>query len=226
MVGNVTSTEVITTDGARAEPARLYSPPAARPELVEVPDFLFVAVDGRGDPNTSEEYRAAVRVLYAFSLGLRLSSSRNGGSDWQVRPLEGLWWQDEVARADSGRDPTRWVGNRYVREGWRWRLMIRQPEHLTDALVREALAAARAERWLTAADLLSLEWFHEGLSAQIMHVGPYASELPTLLRLDDFIATRGLVPTGRHHEIYLADPRRTAPERLRTVLRQPVSHRV
>lgn len=201
---------------------RLSRPPSDRPELVDVPDLLFLQVDGRGDPTTAAEYRAAIEVLYAVSYGLKFASRRAGGPDWKVHPLEGLWWVEGQPEAPSARvdDATSWMGDR---SRWRWRALVRQPDHVTPALVAEALEAARARRPLDAAERLRLGRFHEGLSAQVMHIGPYAAEAPTIERLHAFIAEQGFVPSGRHHEIYMSDPRRTAPERLRTVLRQPVS---
>lgn len=205
--------------------ARLYRPPAGRPELVDVPELLFLAVDGQGDPNTAAEYRSAIEVLYAVSYGLKFASRRSGGPDWRVSPLEGLWWVDGQAAGEpptGDGDPAGWMGDR---SRWRWRALIRQPGHVTSELLADVLEAALAKRPLQAADRLRLERFHEGLSAQVMHVGPYAAEAPTIERLHAFIAEQGCVPSGRHHEIYLGDPRRAAPERLRTVIRQPVSRR-
>lgn len=212
----------VRTGQGRDELAALYRPSAGEPELVEVPELPFLAVDGQGDPNTSQEYRSALEVLYAVSYGLKFASKRGGGPDWRVRPLEGLWWVE--GQAEDGPPPAdggslAWMNDR---ARWRWRAMICQPEHVTSTMVAEALAAAAAKRSLEAVDRLRLLRFHEGLSAQVMHVGPYAAETPTIERLHAFIAERGYVPTGRHHEIYLGDPRRAAPERLRTIIRQPV----
>lgn len=209
--------------GMQDEVGRLYRPPADRPELVDVPELLFLVVDGEGDPNTAPAYQAAIEALYALSYGLKFASRRSGGPDWRVNPLEGLWWlegqeEGEPPPVASG-DPNSWMGDR---SRWRWRALMRQPEQVTAAMVAQALDAARAKRPLEAAGLLRLERFREGLSAQVMHIGPYAAEAPTIERLHGFIAERGLVPAGRHHEIYLGDPRRAAPERLRTVIRQPV----
>lgn len=202
----------------------LIRPPVGRPELVDVPELLFLAIDGRGDPSTAPEYRAAIECLYAVSYGLKLASKRDGGPDWKVSPLEGLWWvegQGEGEAPPGGHgDPTGWTGDRSL---WRWRALMRQPGHVTEAQVTAALDAAVARRPLGAAGGLRLERFREGPSAQVMHVGPYSAEAPTIERLHAFIAEQGLVPSGRHHEIYLSDPRRAAPERLRTVIRQPVT---
>lgn len=204
--------------------ARLIRPPVDRPELVEVPELVFLAIEGGGDPNTSPEYRAAIECLYAVAYGLKFASRRRGGSDWKVSPLEGQWWVDgQEERGAPGQlrfDPTAWMGDR---SAWRWRALIRQPGSVTEAQMREALGAALVRRPLGAAGRLRLWRFREGLSAQVMHVGPYAAEAPTIERLHAFIGEHGLVPAGRHHEIYLGDPRRAAPERLRTVIRQPVA---
>ncbi|MBO0686120.1 MAG: GyrI-like domain-containing protein [Candidatus Dormibacteraeota bacterium] len=211
------------TRGVQDELGRLYRPPAGRPELVDVPELLFVVVDGEGDPNTAPAFQAAIQSLYAISYGLKFASKHSGGPDWHVNPLEGLWWVEGQGEAEpppvADGDPAGWMRER---SGWRWRAMIRQPDQVTPAMVAQALDAARAKRPLEAAHLVRLERFHEGLSAQVMHIGPYAAEEHTIERLHAFIAEMGLVPAGRHHEIYLGDPRRSAPERLRTVIRQPV----
>jgi hypothetical protein len=194
----------------RREAKELYAPPRA-PVLVDVPRFQFLMVDGAGRPGQSPEFEAAVGLLYTASYMLKFSLKRTIGLDWVVAPLEGLWPSEDT----GGFDPDR--------EGdWRWTLMIRQPDEVGAAQLEQVRAQAARK---CAPDLLGrlrLEPFMEGRCAQVMHVGPYASERPTIEALHAFIAAEGLVPCGRHHEIYLSDPQRTAPERLRTVLRQAV----
>ena len=131
--------------------------------------------------------------------------------DYVVPPLEGLWWAEDMGAfvADD-------------RDSWAWTMMIMQPDWITIDMVQRAMAKAAAKTG-TASDSLRFGAFAEGLSVQIMHVGPYAEEGPTIARLhDEFLPDNGLVENGYHHEIYLGDPRRTAPEKLKTVLRQPV----
>ena len=193
----------------------LYSPSAKHPAIVEVPDLAFLMIDGRGDPNTSEAYHQALEALYGVAYTLKFSLKKaDPERDFKVAPLEGLWWADAAAPTmdDLQRD----------RDGWNWTMMIAVPDAVTAEEVAAAAEAAARKRDLAAAPLLRLERFDEGLAAQIMHVGPYAEEAPTIERLHEWVDAQGYELRGRHHEIYLGDPRRTAPERLKTVLRHPV----
>ena len=193
----------------------LYSPSAKHPAIVEVPDLAFLIIDGRGDPNTSEAYEAALQALYGVAYTLKFTLKKTDPErDFKVAPLEGLWWTDEGAPTmdDLQRD----------RDAWNWTMMIAVPDAMTADEVTAAAGAAARKRELAAAPLIRLERLEEGLAAQIMHIGPYAEEAPTIERLHEFVAAQGYELRGRHHEIYLGDPRRTAPERLKTVVRHPV----
>jgi hypothetical protein len=174
------------------------------PELLEVPERLLLMADGRGDPNESPEFQRTTEALFAVSYALRFRMKRELGVDRKVGPLEGLWGTDG---GEFSYDQ---------RSNWSWTLMIEQAQATSSEMVA---AAARAKG---AQVPLRLERLREGLAAQILHVGPFADEPDTVDRLHAFIASEGLRPVGRHHEIYLRDPRRTAPQRLRTILRQPV----
>lgn len=189
----------------------LWQPPVGRFTIVDVPKMQFAMVDGKGDPNVSEDYKAAVQWLYGVSYALKFASRRELGRDYTVAPLEGLWWADDMAdfvRGDKSR--------------WQWTMMIMQPDWIARPMFDAAVARAR-EKLGTPPPGLRLEDYDEGLSVQVMHVGPYSAEGPTLARLHgEFLPANGLKETGRHHEIYIGDPRRTAPEKLKTVLRQPV----
>ena len=190
----------------------LYAP-GREPVLVEVPEFKFLMIDGHGDPNVSAEYRQAVEALYSVSYALKFALKRGPRQlDYRVMPLEGLWWVPDMSRFSIER-----------KSDWDWTAMIRQPDEVDEALVGESVHTARRKKELPAADLLRLERFDEGPAAQVMHVGPYAAEGPTIARLHAFIAEQGCRRAGKHHEIYLSDPRRAAPEKLKTILRQPVS---
>ena len=193
----------------------LYSPSAKHPAIVEVPDLAFLMIDGRGDPNTSEAYEAALQALYGVAYTLKFTLKKTDPErDFKVAPLEGLWWTDEGSPTmdDLQRD----------RDAWNWTMMIAVPDAMTADEVTAAAGAAARKRELAAAPLIRLERLEEGLAAQIMHIGPYAEEAPTIERLHEFVAAQGYELRGRHHEIYLGDPRRTAPERLKTVVRHPV----
>lgn len=188
----------------------LYRPGVADFVEVDVPPMTYLAVDGHGDPNTSADYVRAVEALYTAGYGIRAAFRARTGSAFVVGPLEGLW---------TSEDPTSFVTR--DKEAWDWTMLIPLPEQVAEDDVTAGLAAAARKR----PDLPSPEVrrITEGRSLQILHVGPYDEEGPTLARLHTEVMPRlGLTWNGPHHEIYLGDPRRTAPERLRTVLRQPV----
>ncbi len=182
------------------------------PSLVDVPELAFLMIDGHGDPNVSDTYRAALQVLYSVSYGLKFAIKRAGGPVYRVGPPEGLWSVPDMADFATA-----------AKAEWDWTMMIRQPDAVTPALFeRTALDVAERKQLPQARDL-RLERFAEGRAAQVLHLGSYAGEEPTILALHAFIAEQGYAPRGRHHEIYLGDPRRAAPERLKTIIRQPVS---
>lgn len=181
------------------------------PALVEVPPLQFLMVDGRGDPNTAPEYASAVQALYSMAYTIRFAAKRTGLADFTVMPLEGLWWSPDMS-AFTAQD----------KASWHWRMMIMQPDAVSGELVEQARAGAAAKADPDVLARVRLEPFDEGRCAQVLHVGPYSAEEPTIRRLHEFIAGQGLALRDRHHEIYLGDPRRAAPERLRTVIRQPV----
>ena len=190
----------------------LYAPRPGDFEIVEVPPLEFLMVDGHGDPNTSIAYREAIEALYVVSYAVRAVAKARLGNVPAVAPLEGLWSADDP-EAFRTRD----------KSAWDWTMMIAQPDWVTVNLVEEALAGARKKR-LPALDLIRFERYSEGRSVQVLHVGSYDDQGPTLDRLRrDFLPANGLVPTGRHHEIYRSDARKTEPARLKTILRQPVS---
>jgi hypothetical protein len=191
--------------------AHLYRASAKKVAFVEVPRMQFLMIEGRGDPNASPAFGEAVEALYSVSYTVKFAVKRQEGTDYVVPPLEGLWWADEPVDLWTAR-----------REDWRWIAMIMQPDFVTAEMVEAAIAEAKRKKGLEALKRLRFEPLEEGPAAQILHVGPYAEEGPTIERLHEAIRERGLVPRGKHHEIYLADPRRTAPERLRTILRHPV----
>jgi len=183
------------------------------PAIVEVPELSFLMIDGTGDPNTSEQYRAALEALFSVSYTLKFTVRRApAGFDYAVMPLEGLWSAPDGSGVLTSERPD-----------WNWTSMIAQPDEITSEMVAAAIVAAERKRELQAAAKLRLERFHEGPAAQLMHVGPYAQEGPNIARLHAFITAEGYAPAGRHHEIYLGDPRRSAPEKLRTIIRQPVT---
>lgn len=196
----------------------LYAPSAKEFAVVDVPPLRFLAIDGHGDPNTSASYTQAVEALFGVAYAVKFASKRGLGRDFAVAPLEGLWWADDRAAF-----VTRDTG------AWNWTMLVNQPDWIDEQAVADAVEATRAKAAKAKAepnpalDLLRLERLDEGASVQILHVGSYDDEAPTLARLhDEWMPQHGLTFNGPHHEVYLSDARRTAPEKLRTVLRQPV----
>jgi DNA-binding PadR family transcriptional regulator len=194
---------------------RLYSPPSKDFTVVDVPEFRYVAVDGRGDPNTSSTYANAVEALYGVAYALKFTSKKTLGRDFVVGPLEGLW------RAD---DPSVFLTRR--KQMWEWTMMISQPAWITEDMVRSAIHDVSGKKANPALDGLRLLPLVEGTCVQILHIGSYDDETPTLDRLHNhYLPENGLTFNGDHHEIYLSDPRRTPPAKLKTILRQPVRPR-
>ena len=193
----------------------LYAPGAKDFSVVDVPPLTYLAVDGAGDPNASAEYAAAVEALYIVAYSVKMHSQKVLGRDFVVGPLEGLW------RAD---DSTAFI--RRDKEKWRWTMLLAQPGWITDEVVETARASARRKKDLPAINAIRLRTITEGTSVQILHVGSYDDEAPTLERLHQaYMPQHDLTFNGDHHEIYLSDPRRTQPSKLKTILRQPVMPR-
>lgn len=189
----------------------LYAPSAKDFSLVDVPQMQFVMIDGVGDPNTSKAFETATQWLYGTSYPLKFISKKQMQKDYVVPPLEGLWWADDMNDFVTG-----------SRENWKWTLMIMAPDWITSDMFNQSVEKAMGKMG-ERPDSIRLEAFAEGQAAQIMHVGPYSEEAPTIARLhDEFLPQNGLTENGLHHEIYLSDPRKTAPEKMKTVLRQPV----
>jgi hypothetical protein len=199
-----------TTEGNRVD--RLYRA-TTTPQLVQVPSLRFLCLDGHGDPNTSPAYAAAVQALYSVSYAAKFAVKKSGGPDFKVSPLEGLWWAEDLSTFLTG-----------DKSEWDWTMMLRQPDAVTDALFARLADEVAAKKSMPAARELRLITLEEGAAAQVLHVGPYATEAPTIVRLHQFIREQGFAFDGhrnKHHEICLGDPRRSAPERLRTIIRQP-----
>lgn len=180
------------------------------PEIVEIPARQFLTIDGAGDPNTAEEYRHAIEALYPLAYALRAALKQASGVAYVVMPLEGLWWAEDM-RDFTTADKSNWL----------WTAMIGLPEAVTAAMVQETLPTVTDKKKLVAGDRVRVEEFSEGSAAQILHIGPYATEGPTIARLHQLIADNGYTLSGKHHEIYLSDPRKADPTKLRTIIRQP-----
>jgi len=190
----------------------LYQPPAAAITTVDVPQLTYLMVDGAGDPNTSTAFTHAVEALYSLSYTLKFSLKKSPQPvDYAVMPLESLWWAD-----DPG------AFHRKDKSTWKWTAMILQPDFIDSKVVYAALHEVRRKKNPAALERVRLETLYEGAAAQILYAGPFSDEGPTIQRIHDFIHAAGRELHGKHHEIYLSDPRRTAPEMLKTIIRQPM----
>ncbi len=188
----------------------LYNPSPREVTVVEVPKMTFLMLDGTGDPNTAQEYKDAVEALYSVAYTIKFLLKKEVSLDYAVMPLEGLWWTE----AEGGMNVSR--------ENWQWTMMIMQPNVIKDEWFTTALTQAKRKKNLPILDKMRLESLYEGTAVQIMHVGPFATEGQTIERIERFIEEHHYFTQGKHHEIYLNDPRKIAPEKMHTVLRQPV----
>ena len=197
----------------KKELKHLYKSSDKNVEVVEVPQMSFLLIDGEGDPNTSQSFQDAIDVLYPLSYTLKFIIKRGEiGIDYGVLPLEGLWWADDMSSFS--------VKNK---ENWKWTLMIMQPEFVKKEMVVKAIEEVRKKKDPVALPLVRFESFSEGEVAQIMHIGPFSEEGPTVEKVHTFIGNSGRQRSGKHHEIYLSDIKRAAPEKWKTIIRQPMS---
>ena len=192
-------------------------------DIVDVPEFGFAVVTGSGAPGGGE-FTEALQALYAVSYGAHFLVRKQRGQAPGVMPLEALWWVDDPDQQDILAAVA--LGQATMadtdRDRWRWQAMIMQPDPIDAGLAAAALAQARDRKPSPGLEQVRYIRWAEGRCAQLLHVGPYAAEGPSIARLHQAIAAAGYRPRGRHHEIYLGDPRRSAPEKLRTIIRHPV----
>ncbi|MFC4005241.1 GyrI-like domain-containing protein [Prauserella oleivorans] len=190
-----------------------YRATAGEFRVVDVPELRYLMVDGHGDPNTAQAYRDAVAALYSVAYKLKFASKNELGRDYVVMPLEGLWSADDMAAFTTARDKSRWD----------WTLLMMVPDWITPDLFARAVELVGAKDAPARLDDLRLDTLSEGRCVQTLHIGSYDDETEVLRQMhEEFIPGEGLTMVGRHHEIYLSDARRVAPEKLRTILRQPV----
>lgn len=190
----------------------LYKPSARKVEIVDVLPMNFLMIDGEGDPNTSQSFSDAIEALYPVSYTLKFMVKKGEmGIDYGVLPLEALWWSDDMSAFSTGN-----------KDAWKWTLMIMQPEFISQKMIKEAMEEVKRKKNPASLPLLRFETFKEGKAAQIMHIGPFSEEGPTIEKVHLFIEGSGSQKTGKHHEIYLSDIRRAAPEKWKTVVRQPM----
>lgn len=194
----------------KKEYKKLYNPSYKAPETIEVPAFKFLMIDGKGIGN--EEFQSSIEALFGVSYKVKFTIKKEKGIDYVVMPMEGLWWADDMKAFING-----------SKETWKWTLMIMQPDFITFEIIHKAIKEVKNKKNNERLDHLRFENYEEGLSGQIMHIGPFSEEHQNIRRIHKLIEENGGKFDGKinkHHEIYLSDFRKTAPEKLKTVLRQ------
>jgi hypothetical protein len=203
----------MTKTDYKKELKQFYGAKADKPVVVQIPKMNFIMIDGEGDPNTSQEYVDAIQTLYPVAYTIKFTSKLKYGNDFGVMPLEGLWWTENMADF-SAKDKSNWL----------WTAMIMQPDVVTEDIYNQAVQQVKEKKSPQSLDKLRFESYEEGRAAQVLYVGPYADEGPAIQALHQFIRGQGGVleeSNKHHHEIYLGDPRRTDPAKLKTIIRQP-----
>jgi hypothetical protein len=188
----------------------LYQPSSKMVSQVDVPTMNYLMIDGEGDPNTSQAYVAAVETLFMVSYAVKFMVKKSTAIDYGVMPLEGLWWADDMSRfsvEDKG--------------NWKWTMMILQPDFVTREIIENAVLNVKKKKNSSAISQLRFEPFSEGKCAQILHLGPFTEEGPTIQKVHTFIDSSSQL-RGKHHEIYLSDIRKANPAKWKTIIRQPM----
>jgi hypothetical protein len=192
----------------------LYASSASAISVVNVPKMNFIMIDGLGDPGKSKEYKDAIEALYSISYTLKFMVKKDKEIDYGVMPLEGLWWMDDMTQFTAEN-----------KDIWKWTSMIMQPECISTDMYGSAIKKVEKTKKLPGLAKARFESFQEGLSGQIMYIGPFSDEGPAIQKLHKFLKNEGYSFDGlkqKHHEIYLSDFRKTAPEKLKTIIRQAV----
>ncbi|MBC2582268.1 hypothetical protein HGI79_18705 [Clostridium sp. DJ247] len=190
----------------------LYNPSSKKVQIINVPKLNYLVIDGSGNPNTSQEYRDAIEALFSVSYAVKFMIKKGiNGLDYGVLPLEGLWWTDNIEDFSMEN-----------KEVWNWTALIMQPEFVEKDLIDKALTEVEKKKKLSSISKIRFKCINEGLVAQIMHIGPYSEEKPTIERLHNYIEENNYSKVGKHHEIYISDPRKASPEKLKTIIRQPI----
>jgi len=197
----------------KKELKQFYAGKVNTPVTVVVPKMNYIMIDGKGDPNNSQEYIDAIQTLYPLAYTIKFISKIKYDNDFAVMPLEGLWWTKDIEHfSEKGKDE------------WLWTAMIMQPDIITTDIYDQAIQQIKEKKSLQSIDKVRFASYDEGVAAQVLYVGPYATEGPTIQNLHAFIKEQGGVlnkNTKHHHEIYLSDPRRSEPAKLKTIIRQP-----
>ncbi|MBI5141494.1 MAG: GyrI-like domain-containing protein [Nitrospirae bacterium] len=196
----------------KKELKHLYNASSKNAEVVSVPPMNCLMIDGKGDPNTTPAFHEAVEALFGVSYTLKFMIKKGEqGIDYGVLPLEGLWWADDMSSFTAGN-----------KDEWKWTMMIMQPEFISAELAAGAIEQVKRKKPSDALSKIRFEPFAEGRAAQIMHIGPFSGEGPTIAKLHEYIHGMNCELAGKHHEIYLSDVRKAAPEKWKTIIRQPI----
>lgn len=192
----------------------LFSPPAKEPEIIEVPAFKYIMLDGQGYPGTELSFQEKVQALYAlaYTIKFSLKQAPKDSLNFTVPPLSGLYCADDCR---SFRDESR-------KNEWKWTVMILMPDRITNETFEQTRNEVIKKKKLPHLQDVVFQVYKEGLCAQVMHIGPYSEEAPTIDKLHAFFQEKGYTFNGRHHEIYLSDPRRCEPQKMKTIIRQPI----
>lgn len=194
----------------KKELKELYAPSAKEISVIKVPKLNFLSINGKGDPNTSQEYKEAIEALFSVAFKIKFTAQKELGKDYAVMPLEGIWWAKDMGKFSLD-----------DKSSWLWKSLIMQPNFITQKIFQKAVDEVKAKKNLPGLVKIKLETLDEGLSAQILYVGSFSEEKPTIQKIHNFIQEQGGSLTQKHHEIYLSDPRKTAPAKLKTIIRQP-----
>lgn len=194
----------------KKELKELYAPSSEEIVIVNVPKLNFLSIDGQGDPNTSQEYQEAVEALYSLSYKIKFSAKKELNKDYVVMPLEGLWWTGSKGKFSLD-----------DKNSWRWKALIMQPDFISQDMYQKAVKEVKIKKNSSGLSKIKFETLEEGLSAQVLYIGPYTDEKPTIDKIHHFIKAQGGSLTQKHHEIYLSDPRKTVSVKLKTIIRQP-----
>ncbi len=189
----------------------IYSASAKQCAVVTIPRMNFLMIDGKGDPNTTAEFHEAINALFSVAYTIKFMIKKSREIDYGVMPLEGLWWCDNMAEFN--------VDHKDI---WQWTIMIMQPDVVTKEIYQEAAEKVLQEKQLVSINTMRFASFDEGSVAQLLHVGPFSEEGPTIEKLHNFLAANGYTMNGKHHEIYLSDTRRGNPQNWKTIIRMPV----
>ena len=184
---------------------------AKDPRLIDVPAVRYLCYQGAGDPNTSTDFRDGIGVLYGLAYTIKFAVKETG-RDFTVMPLEAQWWSDDPEERFTGEK----------KDTWKWKVMIAVPDFVDDRMFEDAQRTLRKKKNAPGLDRANVEEITDGISAQILYIGPYSDEGPSIKALHRWIGEQGYRLRGHHREIYLSDPNKTAPEKLKTIIRHPV----